>query len=84
MSQASHLIFLVALAVFIVTVPFLGAVAGGQLVNTVLFTLVMLSGFTVLGVRRGTLLLAMALLVPGVVASWINSIDRSRCRPSYI
>ena len=72
MSQASHLIFLVALAVFIVTVPFLGAVAGGQLVNTVLFTLVMLSGFTVLGVRRGTLLLAMALLVPGVVASWIN------------
>jgi len=70
--QASHLIFLVALALFIVTVPFLGAVAGGQLINTALFTLVMLSGFTVLGVRRGTLLLAIALLVPGVVARWIN------------
>ena len=44
----------------------------GALINTALFTLVMLAGLMVIGVRRGTLLLAMVLVVPGVVARWIN------------
>jgi len=70
--QESHLVFLVALALFIVATPFFGALPRGLLINTVLFTLVMLSGLMVIGARRGTLLLAMLLLVPGVAARWIN------------
>jgi len=71
-NQASHFTFLVVLALFIVATPFVGILAGGQLINTALLTLVMLSGLIVIGARRGTLVLAMILLVPGVVASWIN------------
>src|SRR5215475_12627719 len=71
-AQASHLVFLVALAVFIVASPFLAPLPSGALINTALFTLVMLAGLMVIGVRRGTLLLAMVLVVPGVVARWIN------------
>ena len=71
-AQASHLVFLVALAVFIVASPFLAPLPSGALINTALFTLVMLAGLMVIGVRRGTLLLAMVLVVPGVATRWIN------------
>jgi len=70
--QASHLIFLVILALFIIATPFLETLPKGQLINTALLTLVMLSGLVVIGARRGTLLLAMVLVVPGVVARWVN------------
>ncbi len=70
--QESHLVFLVVLSLFIVTTPFFGTLSIGQAINTALFTLVMLSGLMVVGARRGTLLLAMVLVVPGVAARWIN------------
>jgi hypothetical protein len=70
--HASHLIFLVVLALFIVTMPFLATFPRGQLINTAFLTLVMVSGLMVIEARRGTLLLAMVLVVPGIVASWIN------------
>jgi hypothetical protein len=62
----------VILALFIVTMPFLGTLPRGPLINTAFLTLVMLSGLMVIGIRRGTLLLAIVLVVPGVVARWIN------------
>jgi hypothetical protein len=67
-----HLVFLVALGLFIVAIPFVEALPGGELVNTSLLTLVLISGVLVLQARRGTLLLAMLLVVPGLVARWIN------------
>jgi hypothetical protein len=72
MSRASHLIFLVALGLFIVAMPFIGALPGGELVNSVRLTLVLTSGLLVIQARRGTLVLATLLMVPGVVARWIN------------
>jgi hypothetical protein len=69
--QASHLIFLVILALFIVTLPFIATLPRGHLLNTAFLTLVMLSGLMVIG-GRGTLLVAIVLVVPGVVARWIN------------
>ncbi len=71
-SRASHLIFLVALGLFIIATPFVGTLPGGELVNTALLTLVLMSGLLVIQARRGTLLLATLLMVPGVVARWIN------------
>jgi voltage-gated potassium channel len=70
--RASHLIFLVALGLFIVAIPFVEALPGGELVNTMLLTLVLSAGVLVIQARRGTLVLAMLLVVPGVVARWIN------------
>src|SRR5215467_15905910 len=70
--QESHLVFLVVLSLFIVTNPFFGSLPRGPLINIALFTLVMLSGLMVIGARRGTLLLATLLLVPGVATRWIN------------
>jgi hypothetical protein len=71
-SRASHLIFLVVLALFIIATPFVATLLGGELVNSVLLTLVMASGLLVIQARRGTLVLATLLMVPGVVARWIN------------
>jgi len=71
-SPSYHLIFLVALGLFIVAVPFVEALPGGELINSGLLTLVLISGVLVLRARRGTLVLAMVLVVPGLVARWIN------------
>ena len=71
-ARASHLIFLAALALFIIATPFIGALPGGELVNTALLTLVLASGLLVIQAHRGTLVLATALLVPGVAAKSIN------------
>jgi len=70
--QESHLVFLVILSLFIVAMPFFGSLPSGQVINTALFTLVMLSGLMVVGARGSTLLLAIVLVVPGVAARWIN------------
>jgi voltage-gated potassium channel len=45
---------------------------GGELINSALLTLVLISGVLVLQARRATLVLAMLLVVPGLVARWIN------------
>ena len=71
-SLSSHLLFLVALGLFIVAVPFVEALPGGELANSALLTLVLISGVLVLRARRGTLVLAMVLAGPGLVARWIN------------
>ena len=71
-SQASHLAFLVALGLFIIAIPFVEALPGGELVNSVLLTLVLTSGVLVIQARRATLVLAMLLVVPGLLAKWIN------------
>lgn len=71
-SRASHLVFLVALGLFIVAILFIAALPGGELVNSVLLTLVLASGLLVIEARRGTLVLATLLMVPALVARWIN------------
>jgi len=69
---APTLVFLVVLGLYIVAIPFVVDLPAGQLINTALLTLVMLSGLLVIQARRATLVLAMLLVVPGVVARWIN------------
>ncbi len=64
--------FLIALGLFIIATPFLGDLPAPELINTALLTLVMASGLVVVGARRGTLVLAALLVLPGVVARWIN------------
>jgi hypothetical protein len=62
-ASAAQLIFLVMLAVFIVAVPFIEALPGGELINSLWLTLVLISGVMVIGTRRGTLVLAMLVVI---------------------
>jgi voltage-gated potassium channel len=71
-ARGSHVIFLVVLTLFIVATPFVATLPGGELLNTGLLTLVLTAGLLVIQAHRGTLVLATALLVPGVAAKWIN------------
>jgi len=68
----AQLIFLVVLALFIVAVPFIEFLPGGELINSLLLTLVLISGVMAIGTRRGTLVLAMLVVIPGLAARWIN------------
>lgn len=68
----SNFIFLVVLATFIVASPFLGTLPRGALINSALLTLVLIAGVVVVGARRATLVLAVLLLIPGLVARWVN------------
>jgi hypothetical protein len=71
-SLSSHLVFLIVLAVFIIATPFVGTLPRAELINSGLLTLVLASGLLVIQARRGTLVLATLLAVPGLVARWIN------------
>ena len=71
-SAAAHLIFLVALGLTIVAFPFVEALPAGELFNSVLVTLVLMSGVVVIQARRGTLVLAVLLVICGLLAKWIN------------
>jgi hypothetical protein len=69
---SANLIFLVVLVAFIVASPFLGTLPQGALINSGLLTLVLIAGVVVVGARRTTLVLALLLLIPGLVARWVN------------
>ena len=69
---SANLIFLVVLVVFIVASPFLGSLPQGALIISALLTLVLIAGVVVVGARRATLVLAVLLLIPGLVARWVN------------
>lgn len=69
---AANLSFLLVLVAFIVASPFLGSLSGGNLINSALLTLVLITGVVVLGARRSTLVLAIILVIPGLVARWVN------------
>src|SRR5262249_11689997 len=80
---ASNLIFLLVLGTFIVASPFLGSLQGGDLINSVLLTLVLVAGVTVVGARRTTLVPAIVLVVVGLLARWINHF-RPEAMPAWI
>jgi|SRR5262245_42376142 len=64
--------FLGALVVLLVTLPFLDEVKYGDLVEAVLITLVLLSAVMAVGGRHRTLIAASVLVIPAVVAKWID------------
>jgi voltage-gated potassium channel len=71
-SVSFHLVFLVALGLFIVAIPFMEELPGGELVTSGLLTLVLISGVLVVQTHRATLVLALLLVVAALVARWIN------------
>jgi hypothetical protein len=70
--RVSTPLFLVSLVLFILAVPFLTGYPYGDIVESVLLTLILASGVFAIGASRGTLIFAAALVVPGLIAKWIN------------
>jgi hypothetical protein len=64
--------FLAALVALLLTVPLVDEFIAGELVESVLITVVLLSAVVAVGGRRRSLIAGLALVAPAVVAKWIN------------
>src|SRR5204863_2249132 len=63
---------LIALAVLLMSAPFVEELEGGHLILSVLFSLVLLAGVFAVADRKRTLAIALILAVPAITARWIN------------
>ena len=63
---------LVALAVLLISAPFVEELEGGHLILSVLFSLVLLAAVFAVADRKRTLAIAVVLAVPAITARWIN------------
>jgi hypothetical protein len=63
---------LIALALFIFFAPFVEEIRGGDLIVSVLLSLVLISAVFAVASRRSTLIVALLLAIPALVGRWIN------------
>ena len=63
---------LIALALFIFFAPFVEEIKGGDLIVSVLLSLVLISAVFAVASRRSTLIIALLLAIPALVGRWIN------------
>jgi hypothetical protein len=63
---------LIALALLFFCVPFVEEVKGGEIIVSILLSLVLISGVLAVSNRRRTLVVAMLLAIPTVASRWIN------------
>src|SRR4051794_22933476 len=64
--------FLVALVVLLLTVPLVDEFFAGELVESILITVVLLSAVVAVGGRRRSLVVALVLVAPAIAAKWVN------------
>src|ERR1035438_10540006 len=72
---------LVALVLLMVTAPLVQDLPGGDLVEAVLLTLVMVSAVLAVGGRRRSFIVAVLLLTPALAGKWINHFSPSLVSP---
>ena len=63
---------LIALALFIFFAPFVEEIKGGDLIVSILLSLVLISAVLAVAGRRSTLIIALLLAIPALVGRWIN------------
>ena len=63
---------LIALGLLFVSLPFVEEIKGGDLILSVLLSLVMLSAVVAVASRRGAFIVALLLLIPAIAGRWIN------------
>jgi ion channel len=63
---------LIALALFFICAPFVEEIKGGDLILSILFSLVLLAGVFAVAVRRRILVIAIVLAMPAIAGRWIN------------
>jgi len=63
---------LIALALFFMWAPFVEEIKGGDLIVSILFSLVLLAGVLAVADRRRVLVIALVLAIPAIAGRWIN------------
>lgn len=71
-SRWATLAFLIALLLFICIVGVLEDFPFGDLIVTILLSFVLVTGVLAVGARSGTLSLAPVVVIPGLIAKWVN------------
>jgi hypothetical protein len=64
---------LIALAVLLISAPFIEELEAGHLILALLFSLVLLAAVVAVADRKRTLVIAIVLAVPAITARWINN-----------
>jgi len=73
---------LIALAVLLICAPFLEEVEGGHLILSVLFSLVLIAAVFAVANRKRSLVIALVLAIPAIIARWINQLRPDLVHPS--
>jgi hypothetical protein len=73
---------LIALAVLLISAPFVEELEGGHLILSALFSLVLLAGVFAVADRKRTLAIAVVLAVPAITARWINQFRPDLVHPA--
>jgi hypothetical protein len=74
--------FLIALVLLIVVSPFVVDVKNGDLIESLLMTLVLTSGVLAVGGRRRMRVLAIVLVSPAILGKWINHVRPNLIEPA--
>ena len=72
MRRFSAVELLIALALLFVSFPFVEEVKGGDIIVSILLSLVLISAVLAVSNRRSTLVVAVLLVIPAIVGRWIN------------
>src|SRR5256885_11816328 len=74
MRRFSAVELLIALALFVFLFPFVEEVKGGELIVSILFSLVLLAAILAVADRKRVLLTALVLAIPAIGGRWINHV----------
>jgi len=73
---------LVALGLLFFAFPFVEEVKGGDIIVSLLFSLVLISAVLAVASRRRTLVIAVLLVIPAIVGRWINHFQPHLVHPA--
>ena len=63
---------LIVLGVFFIFAPFVEEIKGGELIISILFSLVLVSAVLAVAERKSVLVIAIVLAIPAIAGRWIN------------
>ena len=73
---------LIALAVLLISAPFVEELEGGHLILSVLFSLVLLAAMFAVADRQRSLIIALILVIPAITARWVTYFRPNLLHPS--
>lgn len=75
-------LFLGAMVTLLVTVPFFSRVSGGDIAESLAISFVLLAAVPAVGAHRRSLMLAILLVIPVLIARWMNHTHPERMPPA--
>jgi hypothetical protein len=63
---------LIVLGVFFISAPFVEEIKGGELIVSILFSLVLVSAVLAVAASKRVLVIAIVLAIPGIAGRWVN------------